>query len=190
MNAYGLICPNTGESVLIDPGADPSSLAELIEGTDCKAILITHAHMDHVGALDQMRDQLKVPVMAHPGRRGRSSIHADQWLHGGERLKVGDHHIIVYSTPGHTDDQVSYGVVNGNIYVVGDTIFEGGPGKTWSSEGFQTTLNSLHDVVLKWPDDAICYPGHGKSFRLGDKREAIRSFVGRDHGDFFGDAEW
>ena len=54
--------------------------------------------------------------------------------------------------------------------IVGDTIFEGGPGKTWSPEGFQTTLTTLRKVVLPWPDETVCYPGHGPSFRLGDQR--------------------
>ena len=74
--------------------------------------------------------------------------------------------------------------------IVGDTIFEGGPGKTWSPEGFRTTLKTLQNVVLSWPDKTICYPGHGPSFRLKDKRKYIEAFLGKDHGAFFGDATW
>lgn len=190
MNAYALICPNTHASVLIDPGAEPHKLVELIAGTDPKAILITHAHMDHVGALDQMRRQLNVPVLAHIGQNGGSGLKADQWLHGGERLPVGDQTVVVYATPGHADDQVSFGVEDGSIFVVGDTIFEGGPGKTWTAKGFQSTLETLRNVVLAWPDHAMCYPGHGNAFRLGDKRCAIQRFVDQEHGHFFGDAQW
>lgn len=190
MNAYVLICPNTQASVLIDPGAEPHKLVELLEGTDPKAILITHAHMDHVGALDQMRKELNVPVLAHLGRNGSSGLKVDQWLHGDERLPVGDQIVVVYSTPGHADDQVSFGAQDGTIFVVGDTIFEGGPGKTWSVQGFQSTLDTLRNVVLTWPDHAMCYPGHGKAFRLGEIRSAIQHFVDQDHGHFFGDAQW
>ena len=67
---------------------------------------------------------------------------------------------------------------------------EGGPGKTWSAQEFQTTLQTLRQVVLSWPDKIICYPGHGPSFRLGDKRKHIEAFLNKDHGGFFGDATW
>ena len=74
--------------------------------------------------------------------------------------------------------------------IVGDTIFAGGPGRTWSAEDFKTTLRTLRDVVLAWPDDTVCYPGHGPTFRLGDLRPQIKRFIAKDHGDFHGDATW
>ena len=70
------------------------------------------------------------------------------------------------------------------------TLFDGGPGKTWSAEDFRQTLRTLREVVMLWSDDTVCYPGHGPSFRLGDRRAQIEVFLGRDHGDFFGDATW
>ncbi len=74
--------------------------------------------------------------------------------------------------------------------IVGDTIFEGGPGKTWSAAGFARTLQTLGTVVLAWPDETICYPGHGPDFRLGDRRALIETFLAKDHCAFFGDATW
>ena len=108
----------------------------------------------------------------------------------GEKIKVGEHHLRVYPTPGHTDGQVSFNVEESPIYIVGDTIFEGGPGKTWSCEDFVTTLATLRNVVLAWPDDAVCHPGHGSSFQLGRIRAAIERFLAKDHGSFYGDATW
>ncbi|MCB0004942.1 MAG: hypothetical protein KDE04_00765, partial [Anaerolineales bacterium] len=64
------------------------------------------------------------------------------------------------------------------------------PGRTWSNEGFQQTLETFRNVVLKWSDDTVCYPGHGPHFRLGDIRAAVEAFVAKDHGDFHGDATW
>jgi glyoxylase-like metal-dependent hydrolase (beta-lactamase superfamily II) len=77
-----------------------------------------------------------------------------------------------------------------HIAIVGDTIFDGGPGRTWSAKGFQVTLKTLQNIVLSWPDETVCYPGHGSSFCLGDKRKPIEAFLRKDHGPFFGDATW
>jgi glyoxylase-like metal-dependent hydrolase (beta-lactamase superfamily II) len=56
--------------------------------------------------------------------------------------------------------------------------------------GFRTTRQTLRTVVLSWPDETICYPGHGSEFRLGDKRAAIEAFLSKDFGEFYGDATW
>jgi len=155
------------------------------------AILITHSHPDHIGAFGDMRARLNVPVLAHPaaGTSG-GELRSDQPLAHGESFSVGEHVLKVYHAPGHTADQICIALEGDQAVIVGDTIFEGGPGKTWSAEGFQTTLKTLRDLVLTWPDTTICHPGHGASFRLGDRRAAIESFLQRDHGEFFGDATW
>lgn len=187
MNAYVLVCARTRLSVLVDPGAEPEILEELLAGTTPTAILITHSHPDHIGALAEMRQRLKVPVMAH---RDAGPVDADRRLVGGERLAVGDHYLFVHATPGHTRDQVCFGIEDDPRMIVGDTLFDGGPGKTWSSEDFQTTLQTLHRVVLAWPDGTLCHPGHGAAFRLGDIRSVVERFVHKDHGRFCGDATW
>jgi glyoxylase-like metal-dependent hydrolase (beta-lactamase superfamily II) len=85
---------------------------------------------------------------------------------------------------------ISFELLNDSRIIVGDTLFDGGPGRTWSAEQFQTTLKTLREIVLNWPDETTCYPGHGPSFRLGDRRAAIEAFLNKDHGDFYGDATW
>jgi glyoxylase-like metal-dependent hydrolase (beta-lactamase superfamily II) len=160
MNTYALICPETRESVLFDPGADPDTLEEMLANSTPIAIILTHTHPDHIGALEEMRQRLGVPLLA------------------------------AY-TPGHIPDMICFGIEGDTRVIVGDTIFAGGPGRTWSAADFKTTLQTLRNVVLSWPDDTLCYPGHGPVFRLGDLREQIEAFVDRDHGaDFHGDAEW
>ena len=192
MNTYALICPATKESVLFDPGAEPETLQAMLAGSTPVAILLTHTHPDHVGALAEMRQRLDVPLMAHPGPHHSdvADLRAGRWLNDGDRVQVGEHTLRVYYAPGHIGDQICFVIEGDNRAIVGDTIFEGGPGKTWSAEGFRTTLKTLREVVLAWPDDTICYPGHGPHFRLGDKRAEIEDFLARDHRDFYGDATW
>jgi hydroxyacylglutathione hydrolase len=186
-NTYVLVCPDTGKSVLVDPADEPKTLLALLGDSEPVGILITHAHPDHIGTLADVRRELRVPVLAH---QAAGSLSADRWLSDAGIVLVGNHRLRVHHTPGHTDDMLCYGIEGDHRVIVGDAIFEGGPGHTSSPEAFQTTLRTLRDVILAWPDDTVCYPGHGPSFRLGDKRAAIKVFLSKDHGRFFGDATW
>lgn len=187
MNAHVLVSPRSMQSVLIDPGDEVRSLEALLEGTRPVAILLTHSHPDHVGALEAMRSRLRVPVMAHP----MSAVKPiDRPLADAEMIAVGEHRLKAICAPGHTADQLCFAVENDERLIVGDAIFEGGPGKTWTPEDFQATLDTLRRVVLSWPEETLCFPGHGDPFRLGDIRSAIASFISRNHGRFCGDATW
>jgi hydroxyacylglutathione hydrolase len=191
LNAYVFICPTTRQSILIDPGADPEALLELVQGTAPVAILVTHTHADHIGALAAMQARLKAPVMFHAGPHVAGfQFSPDRELHDGDIVAVGEHHLLVQHAPGHTADQICVAPEEDVNRIVGDTVFEGGPGKTWSADDFQTTLRTLRNVVLEWPDDTVCHPGHGPAFRLGDRRRQIEAFIARNHGAFFGDATW
>jgi len=187
MNAHVLVCPDSKQSVLIDPGAEPRALDAMLDGTLPVAILLTHSHPDHIGALEVMRSRLRVPVMAHPAFAGQT---IDRALFSGDTIAVGKHQLQAYHTPGHTPDQMCIAVEDDDRIFVGDTLFEGGPGKTWTPGDFHATLDTLRRVVLAWPDDTRCYPGHGGPFRLGDIRSAIESFISKNHGRFYGDATW
>jgi hydroxyacylglutathione hydrolase len=186
-NTYSLRCRTTRRSLLFDPAAEPDTLLAMLEGSEPAGIVVTHSHMDHIAALEEMREELKVPVMAHRGARG---IEADRWLEDGDVVQLGGHTLRVYHTPGHTEDSICYYVQDDNRVIVGDAIFEGGPGHTSSPRTFRVTLRTLRDVILPWPEDTLCYPGHGPSFRLGDQRAAIEAFLAKDHGGFCGDATW
>lgn len=189
MNTYALICSQTKQSVLIDPGAEPDALLAMLEDSTPAAILLTHAHHDHIGALAEMKERLNVPVYIHPAD-SHMGVAADAWFADGDAFTLGRHTLKIIHTPGHTHGMVTL-MLPDNRAIVGDTIFQGGPGKTWAPHYFKVTLQTLQNVVLTWPDDTECFPGHGPSFRLGDERPAIEAFLQRDHSDDLrGDVTW
>ncbi|MCB0154236.1 MAG: MBL fold metallo-hydrolase [Anaerolineae bacterium] len=189
MNSYALICPDTGQSVLIDPGAEPETLTGLLAGSTPSAILLTHAHHDHIGALAEMKAQLQVPVYIHPAD-AHMGVAADRWFAAGDTFPLGRHTLRLIHTPGHTPGMVTL-MLPDQRAIVGDTIFKGGPGKTWSPQAFQATLEMMRAIVFQWPDDTVCFPGHGPSFRLGDERPAFEAFLQRPHpADLRGDVSW
>ncbi len=189
MNSYALVCPHTNQSVLIDPGADPARLQAMLSNTTPIAIWLTHTHNDHIGEVASMRKRLNVPVLGHPGPQTRP-VPLDAGINDGHILTIGQHTVKAIYTPGHTGDMVSFLVDDSPIAIVGDTLFAGGPGRTWSAADFQTSLQTLRSIILSWDDQRICYAGHGPEFRLGTIRPNIEAFLDRDHGDFYGDAEW
>lgn len=192
-HSYALVCPETNQSVLIDPGNEPDKLMAMLGDSTPTAIWITHTHIDHVGALDEMKKHLNVPVMGYAGERSgpiSTPLTPDQALNTGDVVQVGNYQAHLVHTPGHSSDMLCFVLENDFRIIVGDTIFEGGPGRTWSHEDFKTTLQTLRNIILSWPDEKVCYPGHGPSFRLGDKRAAIKGFLAKEHGEFQGDAEW
>lgn len=191
MNAYVLACPATSQSLLIDPGAEPEMLLEMLSDTEPVGVLLTHSHPDHIGALEEIRVSLRVPVMGYSGPHFEGmALDIDRTLEDGDLVRVGEHGVRVYHTPGHIRDMVCFALEGDHRVIVGDSIFEGGPGKTWSAEDFQTTLQTLREIILSWSDETVCYPGHGPHFRLRDRRADIEVFLSKDHGEFFGDATW
>jgi len=189
MSAYIVADEGTGIGAIIDPGADPEVILEAVKDFQIEKILLTHGHMDHVGALEEVKTALTIPVLLHPDDADKFSLSYDTPLYDGDEIALGNITLKVVHTPGHTPGQCCF-VIDHRI-VVGDTIFVGGPGKTWSPEEFATTMDTMQNIVFRWPDDVQFYPGHGPSGTMGVERPAFEAFLARDWPeDLHGDVAW
>lgn len=176
-NAYILVCRNTGESVIVDAPADAGKILERLKGTRPQYILITHNHMDHTGALAELKSTLACPIAAHADDAGRLPVSADQLLSDGDAISFGDIKLTVLHTPGHTPGSVCF--LTANYLIAGDTIFPGGPGRTGSPADFKRILESLTGKIFVLPDNTLIYPGHGESTVLDKERRAFKDFSAR-----------
>jgi glyoxylase-like metal-dependent hydrolase (beta-lactamase superfamily II) len=187
MNAYILIDEETNTSAIIDPGADAETILSLTDGTQVAAIFITHGHADHVGALAEVKSASNAPVYMNPIDAEGFKLNFDQPLQDGQQVAIGNQQLRAIHTPGHTPGLTCLDLGDGRI-LVGDTIFVGGPGKTWSGEDFATTMGTMQQIVFTWTDETQFFPGHGPSGMIGQERPAFKAFVARGwspklHGD-------
>jgi hydroxyacylglutathione hydrolase len=186
-NGYVLI--DGGESIIVDPAAEAERILAAVEGTAVKYILLTHAHGDHVQALDEVRQATGAPLGLHPADAAAFGIASDFDLQDGDVLTLGRSALRVVHTPGHTSGSVCFRFDRRAI--VGDTLFPGGPGHSRSPAALAQTLANLRDKVFAWPDDTFFYPGHGEGSTIGTVRPAFEAFMARPHPPgLCGDVEW
>jgi hydroxyacylglutathione hydrolase len=124
-NAYVLVCRATGDSVLVDTPAEADKIIERLKGTNPRYILITHNHMDHLGAFSELRSKLGVPVAAHALDAKRLPSPPDISLNDGDTVSFGNVELRVLHTPGHTPGSLCF--LTGQYLISGDTIFPGVP---------------------------------------------------------------
>ena len=188
-NAYILVCRNTGESVIVDAPADAGKILRLLKGTRPKYILITHNHMDHTGALSELKSTLDLPIAAHADDAGGLPVPADQLLSHGDVISFGDIKLSVLYTPGHTPGSICF--LTGSCLIAGDTLFPDGPGRTGSPADFKRILESLTGKIFVLPDDTQVFSGHGNSTILAKERKAFEDFSARQHEpNLCGDVLW
>jgi glyoxylase-like metal-dependent hydrolase (beta-lactamase superfamily II) len=188
-NAYIVTCRRTQDSVLIDAPAEANIITDKLKNTTPKYILLTHNHIDHIGALAQLRAELKVPLAAHASDARNLTSPPEILLNDGDTVWLGELKFTVLHTPGHTPGSLCFGV--GRYLISGDTIFPGGPGKTSSPDDFEQIIKSITEKIFVLPDDTQIYPGHGNSTVLKNAKEEFAVFASRPHEpNLCGDVLW
>jgi glyoxylase-like metal-dependent hydrolase (beta-lactamase superfamily II) len=195
-NPYLLACADTGQAVFIDPGDAPERLIRAIDAArvTISAILLTHAHLDHVGALTEVRAKTGAPVYLHSaddlllldaprqwqafGKRIGPIAPAEFELRDGDVISFGRCELQVIHTPGHTPGCVCFYAAADNLLIAGDTLFFQSVGRTDLPGGSSETLHhSIRTRLWHLPDTTRVLPGHGPPTSIGDER-AHNPFVG------------
>lgn len=188
-NSYIVTCPVTGESVLVDAPGEGSEILKVAKETHPKYLLITHNHMDHIGALSELKFKLRIPVGAHRLDTKGLPLQPEILLEDDEMLSFGRINLKVIHTPGHTPGSLCFLV--GKQLISGDTIFPGGPGKTNSPADLKRIIESITSKIFVLPDDTEIYPGHGDSTVLRKEKKEFAIFSSRPHDPgLFGDVLW
>jgi glyoxylase-like metal-dependent hydrolase (beta-lactamase superfamily II) len=188
-NSYLLICQKTGASVIVDAPGDAEKVLKMLEGTHPKYILMTHNHMDHVDALAALKSALNVPLAAHEDDAGGLPVKPEQFLNDGDTISFGEIQLKVLHTPGHTPGSLCF--LTDSYLISGDTIFPGGPGKTWSPDDFKKIVESLTNKIFTLPDETHVYPGHGDATVLKKEKHEFEAFSSKPHDpDLCGDVVW
>jgi hydroxyacylglutathione hydrolase len=174
--------------LIVDPGEEPERILQLVDelGIGIDAILLTHTHFDHIGAVAPVASatkapvycpQLEVPVLADimswvpPGFGPFESYDADHALAGGERLELAGFEIDVLHTPGHSPGHVTYSIPAEAALFSGDVLFQGSVGRVDLPGGDGPTLMAtLRKLAEGFPGETTVYPGHMGITTLGAER--------------------
>ena len=188
-NSYIITCRPSGESVVVDAPGELDEIIKGLKGTHPRFILITHAHMDHIGALSQLKSQLGISVAVHPSDAKGLPFRPEMLLDDGSTVSFGRIRLRVLHTPGHTPGSVCF--LTGNYLISGDTLFPGGPGKTGSPADLRQIIESIKEKILPLADDTQVYPGHGDSTILRKEKDEFSLFSSRPHDpNLCGDVLW
>jgi len=196
-NCSLLVCERTDEAAVVDPGGDIELILETVEREEAKVvkILVTHAHVDHAGAVADLAERLAVPVEgphkadmfwieALPmqslqfGLPSARSFEPDRWLMQGDRVHFGEVELEVRHCPGHTPGHVIFFDPASRIAIVGDVLFRGSIGRTDFPRGdYDTLIRSIREQLWPLGADVHFIPGHGPTSTFGEERRS-NPFVG------------
>jgi hydroxyacylglutathione hydrolase len=181
----------THEGMVIDPGDDIEDVLDLIEkhNLKIKQIVITHAHIDHVGGAMKLRAATGAPILLNQndyallkmldvqaawiGMKDPGKVAIDHSLGQSDKVQAGSLTADVIHTPGHTEGSICLYFPLENKLVAGDTLFAGSIGRTDLPGGsMEKIIRSLREKVMALPDDTLVVPGHGPLTTIGEERES------------------
>ncbi len=195
-NCYIIGDEELGAGALIDPGDEAARIALAVEQTnlDIEKIIITHAHIDHVGAVATLIDEYACPVLMHAeaepmlkqlptqammmGLRFGKVPTVDGYIEDEELLEVGGLRLRSLYTPGHAPGHLSFYLEDQSLVFSGDALFAGSVGRVDLPGGsMEVLLRSIEERLLTLPDETRVYSGHGPQTTIGDER-ASNPFLG------------
>ncbi len=179
----------TREAIVIDPGDNIPEILAIVKrhGLSVKAIVITHAHIDHIGGAHKLREATGAAVYMNQndgplrdmldeqarwlGMETPEKVSIDTPVHEGDKLLLGTTEFAVLDTPGHTQGSICLWIPGENKLIAGDTLFRDSIGRTDLPGGDgRKILQSIHDKLLPLPDNAIVIPGHGETTTIGREK--------------------
>ena len=188
-NCYIVRRQDSTKALIVDPGDEADKLLEAIsrlEVETVEAILVTHTHFDHIGAVAPVAEatgapvycpELETQVLANimdyvwPGFGPFESYQADHTVSGGETLELAGLNIDVIFTPGHSPGHVTYAIADHDVLFSGDVLFQGSVGRVDLPGGdWATLLASIENLVSAYPAETTVYPGHMGLTTLGRER--------------------
>jgi glyoxylase-like metal-dependent hydrolase (beta-lactamase superfamily II) len=177
--------------VIVDPGDEAARIALTVEqtGLEIEKILLTHAHIDHVGAVADLQQEYGCPTYIHReaepmlqqlptqammmGVRFGKVPAVDGYIEAGDRIKVGNLELEALYTPGHAPGHLSLYCASEGLVISGDALFAGSIGRTDLPGGdSQTLLASIREQLLTLPDETVVYPGHGPATTIGEEKQS------------------
>lgn len=187
-NCYIVGSESTGEGMIIDPSTQGEDIMRQVEGLGLKVkiIVLTHGHMDHTGALAEVKEatgaevainandapylQDNHPMMQMFSRSSKEMPAPDRLLENGDTIDIGELRFRVLHTPGHTPGGIS--LLGEGVVFTGDTLFQFSIGRAdFPGASYEEELESIRTRLLTLPDETTVYPGHGPDTTIGVERK-------------------